>query len=68
LPVWREQTQRLPPLAPPGVRYFAALDDDMVDRVFREEAADRQAGVTSPDYDRREVFDGEPRRRGADTR
>ena len=34
----------------------------MVDRVFAEEVADRQAGVTGTDYDRRDVFDGESRR------
>jgi hypothetical protein len=33
----------------------------MVDRVFGEKAADRQAGVTGTDYDRRDVFDGESR-------
>jgi hypothetical protein len=32
----------------------------MVDRVLGKKAADRQAGMTGTDDDRRDVFDGEP--------
>ena len=35
LPVGREQPQRLPALAPPGVRYVPTLEQDVVDRALR---------------------------------
>ena len=56
LPVRREQPQRLPALAPPGVRYVSTLDQDMVDRALREKPARGEAGVTGPDDDRRQLL------------
>ena len=56
LPVGREQPQRLPALAPPGVRYFSTLEQDVVDRALGEKPARREAGMSGPDDDRRELL------------
>jgi hypothetical protein len=53
LPVWREQSQRVPALGPPRIRHLAALEDHMVDRVLAEAAAHGQTGVAGSDDDRR---------------
>jgi hypothetical protein len=60
LPVGRQQAQRIPPLAPPRVRHLASLEYNMVDCVFGEKTADREAGVTGTYHDRRDMFDGDP--------
>ena len=58
LPVRRQQPQRVPALAAPGVRHLAALEHDVIDRALAEAAARRQPGVPGADDDRRDVFDG----------
>ena len=58
LPVGREQPQRVPALAPPGVRHLAALEHDVVDRPVGEEAARGEAGVPGADDDRGDALDG----------
>jgi hypothetical protein len=45
LPIGREQTQRVPSLAAPALRGFAALEENVVDRTLREAAAHRKACV-----------------------
>jgi hypothetical protein len=57
LPVRREQPQRVPALAPPGVRNFPALEHQMIDRPLGEAAARREAGMPGADDDRRDPFD-----------
>ena len=52
LPVGREEPQRIPALAPPGVRHLSAFEDDVIDRPVGEKPARREAGVTGPDDDR----------------
>jgi len=34
----------------------------VLERVLGKNTADREAGVTGPDHDGRDAFDGEPRR------
>ena len=58
LPVGRQQPQRVPALAPPGVRHLAALEHDVIDRALGETAARREPGVPGADDDRRDLFDG----------
>ena len=58
LPVGRQQPQRVPALAPPGVRHLAALEHHVIDRALAETSARRQAGVPGPDDDRGDPFDG----------
>ena len=58
LPVRREQPQRVPALAAPGVRDLAALEHDVIDRALGEAAARREPGVAGADDDRRDAFDG----------
>ena len=58
LPVGRQQPQRVPALAPPGVRDLAALEHHVIDRALGETPARRQAGMPGADDDRRDVFDG----------
>jgi len=41
----------------PGVRDFAALEDDVIDRSLAEQPADREAGMPGADYDCREALD-----------
>ena len=57
LPVGRQQPQRVPALAPPGVRDLAALEDDVIDRSLGEKPARREAGMAGPDDDRGELLD-----------
>ena len=61
LPVGRQQPQRVPALAAPGVGHLPALEHDVIDRALTEAAAGRQPGVPGSDDDRRDVFDGELR-------
>ena len=58
LPVGREQPQRVPALAPPGVRHLAALEHDVVDRPVAEEVARGEARVPRADDDRGNALDG----------
>ena len=58
LPVWREEPQRIPTLAPPGVGHLAALEHHVIDRPIAETAAGRQACVAGADDDRGDGFDG----------
>ena len=58
LPVGRQQPQRVPALAPPGVRHLAALEHHVIDRPLGETPARREAGVPGPDDDRGDAFDG----------
>ena len=62
LPVRRQQPQRVPAFAAPGVGHLAALEHHVIDRALGEAAARRQSGVPGADDDRRDVFDGELRR------
>ena len=56
LPVGRQQPQRVPALVAPGVRHLPALEEDVIDRTLGQEPARREAGVTGPDDDRRELL------------
>ena len=56
LPVGRQQSQRVPALAPPGVRHLPALEEDVIDRTLAEEPARREPSVTGPDNDRRQLL------------
>ena len=58
-PVGREQPQRIPALAPPGVRHLAALQHDVVDRTAAQEVARGEARVSRADDDRGDALDGE---------
>ena len=58
LPVGRQQPQRVPALAAPGVRHLAALEHDVIDRALGETSARRQAGMPGADDDRGDLFDG----------
>ena len=58
LPVRRQQPQRIPALAAPGVGHLAALEHDVIDRALAEAAARRQPGVPGADDDGRDAFDG----------
>ncbi len=51
LPVGREQAQRVPALAAPGVRHLPALEHEVVDRPVGEEPARGEAGMAGPDHD-----------------
>src|ERR1022692_4619259 len=57
LPVGREQPQGVPAFAPPGVRYLAALEHDMIDRPVAEKVARREARVPRADDDRSDALD-----------
>ena len=57
LPVRRQQPQRVPALAPPGVGDLAALEHHVIDRALGEAAARRQPGVAGADDDRGDAFD-----------
>src|SRR6185437_15006898 len=52
----REQPQRVPALAAPGVRHFAALQHDVVDRPVAQEVARGKTRVPRADYDRGGAF------------
>src|SRR5262249_23945935 len=56
LPVRRQQPQRVPALAPPGIRDLAALEDDVIDRALGEAPAGRQSRMAGADDDRRDLF------------
>ena len=56
LPVGRQQPQRVPALAPPGVRHLPALEEDVVDRALGEKPARREPSVAGPDNDRRDLL------------
>jgi len=57
LPVGREEPQRLPAFATPGVRYFASFEDDVIDRLLGETPAGGQPGVSRADDDGGDVLD-----------
>ena len=40
----------------PGVRYLPTLEEDVIDRTLGQEPAGREAGVTGPDDNRRELL------------
>src|SRR5688572_2694667 len=68
LRVRREQPQRVPTLAAPGVRDVAALEDNVLDRALGEHAAHREPGVPCADDDDGDAFyrqENLPRRRSA---
>jgi hypothetical protein len=58
LPVGREQAQGIPALVPPRVRDLPAFEDDVVDRPAGQETAGGEAGMTGPDDDCGDAFDG----------
>ena len=62
LPVRRQQPQRVPAFAAPGVGDLAAFEHHVIDRALAEAAARRQPGVAGADDDCRDAFDVDPLR------
>ncbi len=51
LPVWREQAERLPPLAAPALGDPAALEYDVADAAVDQAATQRESCLTGADHD-----------------
>ena len=66
LPVGRQQPQRVPAFAAPGVGHLAALEHHVIDRALGKAPTRRQPRVAGSYDDRSDVFDGPtPRRKPA---
>ena len=59
-PVRRQQAERVPALAAPGVRHLATFQDDVIDPELGEAPAHREPGMAGSDDDRRRCPHGAP--------